>query len=91
MSAAIAIVADFNDTQATNPKCTPHARFRVVWQVLSYVGVASYVISVEGPNPQERLYLAPALSMAIYGSFFAAVVPRPIFGGELHTTTDTDG
>jgi hypothetical protein len=73
------IVADFNNTHATNPKWTPHARFHVVWQVLSYIGVglvAIYLIWVEGPNPRERLCLAAALSIAIYGGFFAAVADR---------------
>ena len=85
--ALITIVADFNKTHATNPRWTPHARFHVVWQVLSYVGVglvAIYLIWVEGPNSGERLYLAAALSIAIYGSFFAAVAARPTFGGALH-------
>jgi len=85
--ALIPIVADFNETHATNPKWTPHARFHVVWQVLSYVGVglvAAYLIWIDGPNAQERLCLAAALSVAIYGGFFAAVGARPVFGGALH-------
>jgi hypothetical protein len=83
----ITVVADLNHTHATNPKWTPHARFHVVWQVLSYVGVglvAMYLIWSEGPNPHERLYLTAALGIAIYGSFFAAVAARPIFDGALH-------
>ena len=85
--ALVTMIADFNETHATNPKWTAHARFHVVWQVLSYVGiglVAVYLIWIEGPNPQERLYLAAALSAAIYGGFFAAAIARPIFGGALH-------
>ena len=85
--AAVTIKADFNKTHATNPKWTPHARFHVVWQILSYSGVgliALYPIWSDGPNPIERLYLAAAISAAIYGAFFAAVVARPLFGGALY-------
>ena len=85
--ALVTIKADFNNTHATNPKWTPHARFHVVWQILSYSGVglvALYLIWVDGPNPLERLYLAAAISGAIYGAFFMAVLTRPAFGGALY-------
>ena len=85
--AVVTIKADFNKTHATNPDWTPHARFHVVWQILSYAGVgliALYLIGVDGPRPLERLYLAAAISAAIYGAFFAAVFARPMFGGALY-------
>jgi hypothetical protein len=85
--AVATIKADFNKTHATNPKWTPHARFHVVWQILSYSGiglVALYLIWTEGARPLEHLYLAAALSAAIYGAFFAAMVARPLFGGALY-------
>ena len=85
--AAVTIKADFNNTHATNPKWTPHARFHLVWQVLSYSGVgliALYLIWIDGPNPMERLYLAAAISAAVYGAFFIAVLTRPMFGGALY-------
>jgi hypothetical protein len=81
------IKADFNKTHATNPAWTPHARFHVVWQILSYSGVAIialFLIWIDGPMPVERLYLAAALGAAIYGAFFISVVARPIFGGSLY-------
>ena len=85
--ALVTIKADFNNTHATNPRWTPHARFHVVWQILSYAGVglvALYLIWIDGPNPLERLYLAAAISAAIYVAFFAAVYARPVFGGALY-------
>lgn len=85
--ALVTIKADFNKTHATNPKWTPHARFHVVWQILSYSGVgliALYLIWIGGPAPLEHLYLAAALSVAVYGAFFVAVFARPVFGGTLY-------
>ena len=81
------IKADFNKTHATNPAWTPHARFHVVWQILSYTGVglvALYLLWIDGPRPLERLYLATALSVAIYGAFFVTVFARPVFAGALY-------
>jgi hypothetical protein len=85
--ALVTIKADFNKTHATNPAWTPHARFHVVWQILSYSGiglVALYLIWIDGPQPLERLYIAAALSAAIYGAFFTAVLARPMYGGSLY-------
>jgi hypothetical protein len=82
----ITIVADLNKTHASNPQWTPHARFHLVWQVLSYSGialVALYLIWTHGPLQIERLYLAAALALAVYGGFFGAVFGRPLYGGGL--------
>ena len=81
------IRADFNKTHATNPRWTPHARFHVVWQILSYSGVglvALYLIWGGGDRAVERLCLAAALSVAVYTAFFVTVFARPIFGGALY-------
>src|SRR4029079_1718828 len=74
---AIPTLADFNKTHATNPRWTPHARFHVVWQVSSYLGVAAIGLALlwwPGPLAIERLWLATGLAVAIYGGFFAALV-----------------
>jgi hypothetical protein len=83
----VTIKADFNKTHATNPAWTPHARFHVVWQILSYSGIgliALYLIWASGPMAAERLYLAAAFGFAIYGAFFAAVFARPLYKGMLY-------
>jgi hypothetical protein len=79
--------ADFNKTHATNPVWTGHARFHVVWQILSYSGVglvALYLIWGGGPLATEHLYLAAALSIAIYGAFFSTVFARSLYKGTLY-------
>lgn len=83
----VTIKADFNVTHATNPLWTPHARFHVVWQILSYSGVgliALGLIWVGGAMETERLYLAGLLGVAMYGGFFAALLARPVYGGRLY-------
>ena len=83
----VTIKADFNRTHATNPLWTPHARFHVVWQVLSYTGIAVIalcLIWLNGPLPKERLLLAGALATAVYGAFFVTLLVRKLFGGELY-------
>jgi hypothetical protein len=81
------IKADFNATHATNPQWTPHARFHVVWQILSYCGLAVIALGliwIKGPVEVERLYLATGIGAAIFGAFFIALLARPMFGGTLY-------
>jgi hypothetical protein len=86
---AITVVADLNKTHAANPLWTPHARFHVVWQVLSYNGIALvmlYLIWTGGSARMEQLYIAAALAVAVYAGFFGAVFGRPLYGGGLFDT-----
>jgi hypothetical protein len=81
------LLADLNKTHATNPLWTPHARFHVVWQVLSYgcLGVISlFLIWSAGPLVLERLYLACLLLGAIIVGFFLAAVSVRRFGGSFY-------
>jgi len=85
------VLADFNKTHATNPAWTPHARFHVVWQISSYIGLgllALCLIWVPGPLAVERLYLACIMGAIVYGAFFAAIFAMPIYGGR---TFDDNG
>src|SRR6476646_7331759 len=80
----LTVVADFNKTHATNPAWTPHARFHVVWQVLSYVGfglLAFALIWWPGPFAVERLYFVALMGAIVYAAFFAALIAMPIYGG----------
>ena len=85
--ALVTIKADFNATHATNPTWTPHARFHVVWQVLSYSGIGLVslgLIWIRGPMEVERLYLAALLGAVIYAAFYIALLSRSLFGGRLY-------
>ena len=82
--AVATVIADFNNTHATNPKWTPHARFHVVWQISSYVGFGLLALALiwwPGPLAIERLYLAALMGAVVYAAFFVAVVTMPVYGG----------
>src|SRR5262249_44193627 len=82
--ALLPVVADFNKTHATNPLWTPHARFHVVWQISSYVGLGLLAFALiwwPGPLAVERLYLVAAMGTVVYAAFFAALIAMPIYGG----------
>lgn len=82
--ALLTVVADFNKTHATNPQWTPHARFHVVWQISSYVGLGLLAFALiwwRGPLAIERLYLVAAMGAVVYAAFFAALIAMPIYGG----------
>lgn len=81
------LIADLNQTHATNPLWTPHARFHVVWQVTSYAGlglIALVLIWAPGPLPVARLYLASAFAAVIIVAFFIAFATMPLYGGANH-------
>lgn len=81
------VIADFNKTHATNPKWTPHARFHVVWQILSYTGfglLALILLWWPGPMAAERIALAALISMIVFGAFYAALFSMPIYGGHAY-------
>ena len=78
------VIADFNKTHATNPKWTPHARFHVGWQILSYVGFGVLGLALlwwPGSFALERLYLVAIMSTIIYAAFFMALMTMNIYGG----------
>ena len=77
-------IADFNKTHATNPLWTPHARFHVVWQVLSYCGIGLISLwLIWSAGPVAKLWLAVALAAAMYAGFFATVFSMPRYGGSV--------
>jgi len=77
-------IADFNRTHATNPLWTPHARFHVVWQVLSYCGIGLISLALTWTKgPLLWLWLAWALAVAVYAGFFGTLFSMPRYGGSV--------
>ena len=78
------LIADLNATHATNPLWTPHARFHVVWQVLSYAGfglIALGLIWSPGPYAAARLYLVSGFAAVVLFAFFVTFASMRLFGG----------
>lgn len=78
------VFADLNKTHASNPLWTPHARFHVVWQVLSYNGlglVAIGLIWLPGPAAIERLYLVCLIVFVVIASFYVTWIAMPMYDG----------
>jgi hypothetical protein len=82
---AIPGIFDSNNTHATNPSWTGHARYHVVWQVSSYVYLAVlmlYLIWTAGTDLRP-LWVATIAAACIYAGFWTAYVGRPAYGGWL--------
>jgi hypothetical protein len=80
------IVADFNKTHATNPLWTPHARFHVVWQVLSQTGVSLVILWLLWTNAADyttHIWVAAILNYVWLASFYATLASMPLYGGAL--------
>jgi hypothetical protein len=82
---AIPGIFDTNNTHATNPSWTGHARYHVVWQVSSYVYVGLlmlYLIWTAGGDTRP-LWIATVTAACMYGGFWTAYGLRPAYGGWL--------
>lgn len=87
-AAVVPALADLNATHARNPAWSPHARFHVVWQAVSYLAlgaIASGVLWWPGPlGERPGIYLAAGICACVYGGFFVAVASRARYAGRLH-------
>ncbi|MEQ8268626.1 MAG: hypothetical protein RH982_15640 [Parvibaculum sp.] len=80
------IFADFNKTHATNPLWPPHARFHVVWQVLSQTGISLvilYLLWNDSADYLTHIWVAAILNYVWGASFYATLASMPIYGGAL--------
>ncbi|MFZ3033708.1 MAG: DUF6640 family protein [Parvibaculum sp.] len=80
------IFADFNKTHATNPLWPPHARFHVVWQVLSQSGVSMvilYLLWATSSDYHTHIWVAALLNYVWIVAFFSTLASMKIFGGAL--------
>ena len=77
---------DLNRTHATNPEWPRHARFHLVWQVISSVLLSALEVALicwHGPYAEQRFYLAAVLTCIPLLAFLGAFVSRKCFDGAL--------
>lgn len=82
---AIPGIFDSNNTHATNPSWTGHARYHVVWQVSSYIYVAVLMLCliwIAGADT-KLLWIAAITAACMYAGFWTAYASRPVYGGWL--------
>ncbi|HEY4344304.1 MAG TPA: DUF6640 family protein [Parvibaculum sp.] len=80
------IFADFNKTHATNPLWTPHARFHVVWQVLSQSGISLVILFLLWSNAADyamHIGVAAVLNYVWGASFYTTLASMKLYGGAL--------
>jgi hypothetical protein len=82
---AIPSLFDFNNTHATNPSWTGHARYHVVWQVVSYdlIALMALVLIWTAGADASQLWVPALLALFAYGGFWTANVTRPLYQGVL--------
>lgn len=83
----VAPIADLNRTHATNPFWTGHARFHVVWQSITHIGLAVLACWVIWWVPlalQLRLNLGIALCTIVLAGFFATAASMRCYDGVLN-------
>lgn len=80
------MVADFNKTHATNPLWTPHARFHVVWQVLTQAGVSMIILTLLWLPAADQIthtWIAVCLLYVWFIAFYATLASMSLFEGSL--------
>jgi len=76
--------ADFNKTHATNPLWPPHARFHVVWQVLTQAGVSIFILILLWATPSDiNNWIAAFLAFNWIFSFFINLASMRMYDGAL--------
>ena len=82
---AIPTLFDFNNTHATNPSWTGHARYHVVWQVATFdmMAVLAMVLIWTAGADASQLWVPALLACFAYGGFWSANVTRPLYRGVL--------
>ena len=82
---AIPSFFDFNETHATNPSWTGHARYHVIWQVSTFdmIAIMAMVLIWTAGVDASQLWVPALLAVFAYAGFWTACITRPMYGGVL--------
>ena len=80
-------VADFNKTHATNPLWPPHARFHVVWQVITNSSLCLMLLYILWTPLVAQYHFQLILSAMVQGAIllpiYITIATMGVFGGAL--------
>ena len=83
--AVIAPLIDFNESHATNPLWTGHARFHLVWQVNALAVTGFFVLFLLWMIPSQMNILISIVLLYVWLlSFFFALLSMPAYDGKLN-------
>lgn len=81
------LVTDINKTHLFHPAWPGHARFHLVWSILSQLSVslvALWLVWADGGNSVERCKLAALIGFCMTAGFWGALAVKNQFKGTLH-------
>lgn len=80
------LAIDLNRTHAANPEWPGHARFHLVWQVMTAALLSAFEVALlwwSGPAEPRRFFLVLFLASVPCLAFLIALLSRRIYGGSL--------
>lgn len=81
-------ILEIGPTHVFNPDWPGHARLHEVWQLLANGVLAALAIWLSAARNQSRL--ASLIGLVLNGSFLAAVLLSPVYGGTMRHSDGTE-
>ncbi len=79
-------LVDLTDTHVFHPDWTPHARFHMVWLLVTNSGfaiLALYLMWMSRLDAQFRMRAGGIIGLIVLGGFFVSALTSRVYGGSL--------